>query len=196
MVKTSREIMTAVLDVFNEDGIDFMPLKFADFAGIVRLLGCQGEYKELERILPDLWNSREVKEWDQARVLSISCLLVHVYHANGVLGPAVEIYGKLLYNLQRGKGYLHPKSIGISSLVRISVRDRVLPSFPATRRPDKAMNIYEAHPAPDRLCFAPARAHRPRCDRHSGSFRQSIGYKPIASVETDPRSGCCREPAV
>jgi hypothetical protein len=48
MLKTSREITAAVLEVFKQDGIDFVRLNFKDLAGIVRLLGSQGEYKELE----------------------------------------------------------------------------------------------------------------------------------------------------
>jgi hypothetical protein len=52
MLKTSREIMATVLEVFKQDGIDFVRLKFTDLAGIVRLLGAQGNYKELEVCSP------------------------------------------------------------------------------------------------------------------------------------------------
>lgn len=48
MLKTSREITATVLEVFKTDGIDFVHLNFKDLAGIVRLLGSQGDYKELE----------------------------------------------------------------------------------------------------------------------------------------------------
>ncbi|KAB5536297.1 hypothetical protein GE09DRAFT_1291192 [Coniochaeta sp. 2T2.1] len=177
--------LAAVLDIFNEDGIDFVRLKFEDFAGIVRLLGSQGEYKELERILRDLRNSREVKEWDPTRVLSIGRLLVHVYHANGKLGPAIEMCGRLLYNLQRSIGYLHPDFLAMSSLLA-PLYATGLPSSPATRRPDEAMNVYEEILRQIDFACSSTSASSKR-DRQSDSFRKRIGYNPVASAETDPK---------
>jgi tetratricopeptide (TPR) repeat protein len=52
MLKTSREILAYVLEVFKEDGVDFFRLNFKDLAGIIRLLGYQGNYAQLEVLSP------------------------------------------------------------------------------------------------------------------------------------------------
>lgn len=55
MAKTSREITSTVMEIFRAEGIEFVRLKFKDIAAIVRLLGAQHDYKDLEvyfRYLP------------------------------------------------------------------------------------------------------------------------------------------------
>lgn len=191
--RTSREIMVVVLSVFREDGIDFVRMQFKDIAGIVRLLGAQGNYKELEvsdahphpfpnhhtnpsqPLLHSLWHSREVREWDPARVLSIGRLLVHTYYANGKLTPAIDLCDRLTYNLQRSKGYLHPDALEMSqllaSLYATGLND-------TTRRPDKAMGVYEdVLRQIDSACSHTVSS--PRSSRLSGLFRRSMSQKTV-----------------
>jgi tetratricopeptide (TPR) repeat protein len=173
MLKTSREIMALVLSVFQADGIDFARLQFRDLAGIIRLLGAQENFVALEPILHSLWHSREVREWDPTRVLSIGRLLVHVYAANNKLTSAIDLADRLTYNLQRSRGYLHPNALDMSQL---------LASLHASSgRADKSMSVYEDILRQiDATCThsSSPSPKSPRSGRLSGLFspRRSVSY--------------------
>lgn len=109
---------------------------------------------------------------------------MHVYYANGKLGPAIEMCDRLCYNLQRSKGYLHPDALDMSQLLASLYATGS--SDVKTRRPDKAMNVYED--VLRQIDFAcNSTASLPRQNRQSGMFRRSVGHKPAAGVETDPQ---------
>lgn len=115
---------------------------------------------------------------------------MHVYYANGKLGPAVEMCDRLCYNLQRSKGYLHPDALDASRLLASLYATGLGPAEAATRRPDKAMGVYEdVLRQIDFACGGGVSTSSPRPKRQSGLFRRSAGPGSAASsrVETDPK---------
>lgn len=189
MLKTSRDMMALVLSIFQADGIDFARLQFRDLAGIIRLLGAQENFVALEPILHSLWHSREVREWDPARVLSIGRLLVHVYAANNKLTSAIAQADRLAYNLQRSKGYLHPDALDMSQLLASL--------HVSSGRADKSMSVYEDILRHIDAACTPSSSPSPKSTRLSGLFspRRSVSYghkihqkEAGESTRADPRT--------
>ncbi|KAM7185889.1 hypothetical protein V8F33_012155 [Rhypophila sp. PSN 637] len=114
----SREITNCALSIFREKGIDFVRLKFADLAGIVRLLGSQENYVELEGLLLKLWRSREVqKNWTSSRVLAVGKMMVHAHVAAKNIPAAIELCDRMCYNLRRSRGVLDPVTVEMTQML-------------------------------------------------------------------------------
>ncbi|KAH6984520.1 hypothetical protein BKA56DRAFT_481679 [Ilyonectria sp. MPI-CAGE-AT-0026] len=140
MLATSREIMANFLDAFRVANIDIITLRFADVAGLIRLLGAQGNYGELETVLARLWRSREAVQktrgWSPEVVLNIGKMLVHAQYANKHVREAIDTAELISYNLRRGRSRLDEETLDVS---------RLLASLYASRnRPSNAMAVHEA----------------------------------------------------
>ncbi|RKL45059.1 hypothetical protein BFJ72_g3709 [Fusarium proliferatum] len=123
MLTTSREIMTEVLAAFRQENIDFLRLRFEDISGLIRLLGAQQNWDQLEHLLHRLWNARErtqksgchlLRSWISARCLStpdmpvrtrgrldvetldFSRLLAALYADSGRKGDAMALHETVL----------------------------------------------------------------------------------------------------
>ncbi|MCJ1311567.1 hypothetical protein MMC25_005240 [Agyrium rufum] len=118
LLATSRTTATAVLNACRDAHIDFAALKFTDLVGLVRLLGVQENYLELEFLLLALWNSREVqRNWSPETVLSIGKHLVHAHYSTGHMDEAIGLCDTISYNLRRSKGWLYKEAIEMSELL-------------------------------------------------------------------------------
>jgi hypothetical protein len=135
MLETSRVIVRDVLAACREAKVNFVSLKFEDLAGLVRLLGDQQNYGELEVcsfphllfhdkanmtqfLLEQLWQSREVqKTWSSTTVLGIGRSLVHARYANGHISTAIELCDTICYNLRRSRGWLDDDALAMSELL-------------------------------------------------------------------------------
>ncbi|KAK4454286.1 hypothetical protein QBC34DRAFT_317381 [Podospora aff. communis PSN243] len=135
-LKFSALVTAEALAIFKANKIDFVRLKFEDLAGIVRLLGSQQNYTELEALLLKLWQSREVqKQWDTARVLAVGRLMVHAHVATNHLSAAIDLCDTMCYNLRRSRGALDPVTVEMSQMLAAL--------YTADGCPERAMSIHE-----------------------------------------------------
>ncbi|KAK3331850.1 hypothetical protein B0T19DRAFT_367021 [Cercophora scortea] len=117
-LKLSKEITTEALAVFAAYKIDLVRLKYEELSGIVRLLGSQQNYRELETILLKLWQSREVqKTWTASRVLSVGRQLVHAHAAANNIPAAIDLCDRMCYNLRRSRGALDPVTVDMEQML-------------------------------------------------------------------------------
>jgi len=120
MLEASREITAEVLAEMRAAGIDAVSMRWLDIAGLVRLLGRQGSYAELETLLRALWTSRhEHRGWSSTTVLSIGKAMVHARYAQGGahVVDAIELCDVLWYNLRRGRGWLDSETARVAQLL-------------------------------------------------------------------------------
>ncbi|KAF7543943.1 hypothetical protein G7Z17_g10339 [Cylindrodendrum hubeiense] len=140
MLGTSRLIMTNVLAAFRAADIDIISLRFADVAGLIRLLGVQNNFGELEHLLARLWRSREAVQktrgWSPEVVLNIGKMLVHAQYAHGHIREAIDTAELLSYNLRRGRSRLDLETLEVSRLLASL--------YASNKRPSNAMAVHEA----------------------------------------------------
>ncbi|KAK4230350.1 hypothetical protein QBC38DRAFT_452274 [Podospora fimiseda] len=135
-LKLSKEITTEALTIFKAHNIEFVRLRFKDLSGIVRLLGSQHNYVELEDLLLKLWQSREVqKTWGAARVLSVGRLMVHAHVAANHIPAAIDLCETMCYNLRRSRGVLDP--------VTVEMFQMLAALYTSDKRVDRCMSIHE-----------------------------------------------------
>ncbi|KAK0630216.1 hypothetical protein B0T17DRAFT_488060 [Bombardia bombarda] len=135
-LKLSREITTEALAIFRANKVDFVRLRFEDLGGIVRLLGSQQNYGELEALLLKLWQSREVQRtWDATRVLSVGRFLVHAHAAAKNISAAIEICDTMCYNLRHSRGSLDPVTVEMTQMLAAL--------YTSDNRVDRAMALHE-----------------------------------------------------
>ncbi|KAF4970543.1 hypothetical protein FSARC_2452 [Fusarium sarcochroum] len=120
MLTTSREIMAEVLVAFRQENIDYLCLRFEDISGLIRLLGAQQNWDELERLLHRLWDARERMQragWSSTAVLDIGKMLVHAQYARKDVTCAIETCELICYNLRRSRGRLDVETLEFSRLL-------------------------------------------------------------------------------
>ncbi|KAH7329426.1 hypothetical protein B0I35DRAFT_474031 [Stachybotrys elegans] len=139
MLVTSRDIMTEVLTASRAAQIDFAALRFDDLAGLIRLLGAQGNFVELEALLSRLWARREELQrssgWSPTMVLHVGSLLVHAQQSHGNTSAATATAELLYYNVRRGRGRLDPETLAVSRLLASL--------YLSSGRAASAMGVYE-----------------------------------------------------
>ncbi|OBS24440.1 hypothetical protein FPOA_04983 [Fusarium poae] len=138
MLKTSREIMTEVLAAFKQSNIDYLCLRFEDISSLIRLLGAQQNWDELERLLHRLWSARERLQragWSSTAVLDIGKKLVHAQYARKDVICAIETAELISYNLRRSRGRLDVETLEFSRLLAALYAD--------SGRKASAMSIHE-----------------------------------------------------
>lgn len=121
LLTTSREIMAEVLAAFRAADMDVVSLRFEDVSGLIRLLGAQCNWEELEILLSRLWRSREEMQrsggWSPSTALDIGKLLIHVKHARDDASGAIDTAELLCYNLRRSRGRLDLETLAFSRLL-------------------------------------------------------------------------------
>ncbi|CZS81193.1 unnamed protein product [Fusarium graminearum] len=138
MLKTSREIMSEVLAAFKQSNIDYLCLRFEDVSGLIRLLGAQQNWDELEILLHRLWSARERLQrsgWSPTAVLDIGKKLVHAQYARKDVTCAIETAELISYNLRRSRGRLDVETLEFSRLLAALYAD--------SGRKASAMSIHE-----------------------------------------------------
>ncbi|KAK5657776.1 hypothetical protein OQA88_2849 [Cercophora sp. LCS_1] len=157
-LKFSTAITTEALAIFRANKIDFVRLRIKDLAGIVKLLGSQQNFVELEALLLKLWQSREVqKTWSAKRVLDIGRLMVHAHVATNHLSAAIELCDTMCYNLRRSRGVLDPVTIEMSQMLAalytsdgrveraMAIHEQILREVEAALRDDDVVRILPYH---------------------------------------------------
>lgn len=136
MRQTSRAITDEVLCALRQSKISLLSLQFSDIRGLVHLLGAQGSFIELETLLLQLWQSREVQRtWQPATVLSIGQALVHAHVAADHLGEAIALCDRLCYNLRHSGDGLDDEAVEASQLLA--------QLYTRAGQHDRAMGVYE-----------------------------------------------------
>lgn len=139
MLSLSREIMAEVLAAFRAEKTDFSSLRFDDLAGLIRLLGAQSNFGELEVLLSHLWSSREhihTNGWSPSMVLQIGKLLVLAQYAHGNASAAIDTAELLYYNMRRGRGRLDSQTLDVAKLLASL--------YTSERRMTSAMGVHDA----------------------------------------------------
>ncbi|EGU75627.1 hypothetical protein FOPG_14818 [Fusarium oxysporum f. sp. conglutinans race 2 54008] len=139
MLKTSREIMAEVLAAFRQENIDYLCLRFEDISGLIRLLGAQQNWDELERLLHRLWDARERMQkcgWSPTTVLDIGKMLVHAQYLCKDMNCAIETAELICYNLRRSRGRLDVETLEFSRLLAAL--------YAEAGRKASAMNMHES----------------------------------------------------
>ncbi|KAK4175999.1 hypothetical protein QBC36DRAFT_353351 [Triangularia setosa] len=132
----SREITREAFAILKNQKIELTRLKFEDLSGIVRLLGSQQNFVELETFLLNFWKSREVqKNWDAGRVLSVGRMLIHAHVAAKHIPAAIDLCETMCYNLRRSRGVLDP--------VTVEMQRMLAELYTANQRVDRCMTIHE-----------------------------------------------------
>ncbi|KAK4159202.1 hypothetical protein QBC43DRAFT_362161 [Cladorrhinum sp. PSN259] len=135
-LKLSKEITNEALAIFRAHKIDFVRLRFEDLSSIVRLLGSQHNFVELEALLLKLWQSREVqKTWGAARVLRVGRLMVHAHVAANHIHSAIDLCETICYNLRRSRGVLDP--------VTVEMFQMLAALYTSDKRIDRCMAVHE-----------------------------------------------------
>lgn len=118
MLSTSRDIIAEVLFACKKAEIDFVSLRFEDVSGLLRLLGGQSNFPELENLLLHLWRSREVQRtWRPSTVLSVGFALVHAHVAADHVREAIALCETIAYNLRRSGDWLDEQAVQASHLL-------------------------------------------------------------------------------
>ncbi|KAK1750959.1 hypothetical protein QBC47DRAFT_331102 [Echria macrotheca] len=168
----SRKITAEALAIFKASKVDFVRLNYKDLSGIVRLLGSQQNFAELEILLTKLWKSREVqKNWNPARVVSVGRLMVHAYVAAKKLKDAIGLCDTMCYNLRRSRGVLDH--------VTIEMTQMLAELYTYDKRVDKAMAVHEQ-------LLREIEAALREDDGWQAKARESVCYYPVNGASGSP----------
>ncbi|KAK1996293.1 hypothetical protein LX36DRAFT_723508 [Colletotrichum falcatum] len=120
---TSRYVIKHVMDAIKEDKIELASLHFEDISLLVRLLGEQKNWNELEATLASLWRSREVQRtWTPDVVLTIGSLLVNAHELAGHLDQAIDLCQTICYNVRQSRGGLDHSALHLSKRLAYLLR--------------------------------------------------------------------------
>ncbi|KAK4663014.1 hypothetical protein QC763_601090 [Podospora pseudopauciseta] len=135
-LRLSREMTKEAFAILKDKNIELIRLKYEDISGIVRLLGSQQNFVELESLLLKLWKSREVqKNWNAERVLAVGKMLVHAHVAAKHVPAAIDLCETMCYNLRRSRGVLDP--------VTVEMQRMLAELYTTNQRVDRCMTIHE-----------------------------------------------------
>ncbi|KXH26438.1 hypothetical protein CSIM01_12272 [Colletotrichum simmondsii] len=126
LLSISRNVLQHVLTVLRDDKVEFTSLRFEDISGLVRLLGEQKNWAELESLLTSLWRSREVQRncgvWSPDIVLTIGSLLVNAHELAGHLDQAITLCETIYYNVRQSRGGLDSSAFYFSNRLAYLLR--------------------------------------------------------------------------
>lgn len=135
MMELSGNILVQVLKVSEQEHMSFSKMPVHDLNLIVGLLGEQRNFKDLQRILRDLWNARQMEDWGVHTIVWIGRRLCEVLFVQDYKNEAIALCKDVSYNLQRVYGTLDKATLGCFNL---------LSSFYTTAgKPEKAMALHE-----------------------------------------------------
>ncbi|OHF00475.1 hypothetical protein CORC01_04225 [Colletotrichum orchidophilum] len=126
LLSTSRNVLQHVLAVLKDGKVEFTSLQFDDISGLVRLLGEQKNWAELESLLTSLWRSREVQRncgvWSPDIVLTIGSLLINAHELAGHLDQAITLCETVYYNVRQSRGGLDSSAFYFSNRLAYLLR--------------------------------------------------------------------------
>lgn len=118
MLELSTTVLRETLSACRSSNINLVSLQPTELDNLVRLMGEQKNYADLEWLLEQLWRSRVVqKSWDALTVLGVGRRLVQVYAVRGKREQAVHLAESIVYNLRRTWGPLDSTTVAMADLL-------------------------------------------------------------------------------
>ncbi|KAL1627735.1 hypothetical protein SLS56_006184 [Neofusicoccum ribis] len=118
MIELSKAVLRETLVACRSLDIDLVQLQAAELNNLVRLMGEQKNYEDLEWLLTQLWNSRLVQaSWSATTVISVGRRLVEVLFVRGKQDASIALCESMTYNLRRTWGLLDQVTIDLCNLL-------------------------------------------------------------------------------
>lgn len=136
MIELSKAVLRETLVACRSLDIDLVQLQAAELNNLVRLMGEQKNYEDLEWLLTQLWQSRLVQaSWSATTVISVGRRLVEVLFVRGKQDASIALCESMTYNLRRTWGLLDQVTIDLSNLLS--------GLYVAANRPADALAVHE-----------------------------------------------------
>lgn len=118
MLELSKTILRETLSACKTMNIDLVQLQASELNSLVRLMGQQKNYEDLEWLLTQLWNSRIIQaSWSATTVIAVGRRLVEVLFIRGKRDAAVSLAESMAYNLRRTWGLLDAATVDVNNLL-------------------------------------------------------------------------------
>lgn len=118
MLELSKTILRETLAACKTMNIDLISLQASELNSLVRLMGQQKNYEDLEWLLTQLWNSRIIQaSWSATTVIAVGRRLVEVLFLRGKRDAAISLAESMAYNLRRTWGLLDAATVDINNLL-------------------------------------------------------------------------------
>lgn len=118
MLELSKTILRETLAACKTMNIDLVQLQASELNSLVRLMGQQKNYEDLEWLLTQLWNSRIIQSsWSATTVIAVGRRLVEVLFLRGKRDAAISLAESMAYNLRRTWGLLDAATVDINNLL-------------------------------------------------------------------------------
>ncbi|KAK2600780.1 hypothetical protein N8I77_010288 [Diaporthe amygdali] len=126
MLELSKTILRETLTACRSMNIDLIQLQASELNSLVRLMGQQKNYEDLEWLLTQLWNSRIIQSsWSATTVIAVGRRLVEVLFVRGKRDHAITLAESMAYNLRRTWGLLDAATVDMNNLLSsLCVSDR------------------------------------------------------------------------
>lgn len=117
-LELSKTILRETLTACKSINIDLVQLQADELNSLVRLMGQQRNYEDLEWLLTQLWNSRIIQSsWSAATVIALGRRLVEVLFLRGKHDQAIALAEAIAYNLRRTWGLLDAATVDMNNLL-------------------------------------------------------------------------------
>ncbi|ROV96637.1 hypothetical protein VSDG_05608 [Cytospora chrysosperma] len=118
MLELSKTILRETLMACKSMNIDLVQLQASELNSLVRLMGQQKNYEDLEWLLTQLWNSRIIQaSWSATTVIAVGRRLVEVLFVRGKRDQAISLAESMAYNLRRTWGLLDAATVDMNNLL-------------------------------------------------------------------------------
>ncbi|KAK8192024.1 uncharacterized protein BKA78DRAFT_250650 [Phyllosticta capitalensis] len=118
MIELSKAVLRETLTACKSLDIDLVQLQATELNNLVRLMGEQKNYEDLEWLLTQLWNSRQLQaSWSATTVISVGRRLVEVLYVRNKQDAAISLCESMCYNLRRTWGLLDTVTIELCNLL-------------------------------------------------------------------------------
>lgn len=118
MLELSKTILRETLTACKSMNIDLVQLQASELNSLVRLMGQQKNYEDLEWLLTQLWNSRIIQaSWSATTVIAVGRRLVEVLFVRGKRDQAISLAESMAYNLRRTWGLLDAATVDMNNLL-------------------------------------------------------------------------------
>lgn len=118
MLELSKTILRETLTACKTMNIDLIQLQASELNSLVRLMGQQKNYEDLEWLLTQLWNSRIIQSsWSATTVIALGRRLIEVLFIRGKRDAAISLAESIAYNLRRTWGLLDAATVDMNNLL-------------------------------------------------------------------------------
>lgn len=118
LLELSKTILRETLTACKSMNIDLVQLQASELNSLVRLMGQQKNYEDLEWLLTQLWNSRIIQaSWSATTVIALGRRLIEVLFIRGKRDAAITLAESIAYNLRRTWGMLDAATVDMNNLL-------------------------------------------------------------------------------